>query len=182
MKHAKILYTCVGLMGAAAITGFMDYSDASKAGLLKGLYQEETTANVMLLHDKEIEFDNYSRAAFEYEGSEKSIVLADEPKKKKRGKDHEVPPPPPPIAPEAPPVPEVKSETPAPIAPEVPVTTEIPAVAPEPPTPAKDEILETPVTPPVPLQVVEIKEVSMKSFSRGPLKTKKIKSKAKNNQ
>ncbi len=179
MKHATILYTCIGLMGVAAIAGFADYSHASKAGLLKDLYAEEKTTGITLLAEKEIEFDDYSRAAFDYEQALDTIVISDEQLKKKQKKSKSIPPPPVPEAPPAPEVVMVKNVIQAPLAPEVPAIVEIPAVAPEPAIPMKAEMVVVPIVVSDSVEVVEMKEISIKSFSRGPLKPKKLVSKKK---
>jgi len=167
-------------MGAAAIAGFADYSHASKAGLLKGLYAEEKATGITFLAEKEIEFDDYSRAAFDYEQADDTIVVTEKELKKKQKKSKSIPPPPP--VPEAPPAPEivmVKNVTQEPPAPEVPVIIEIPAVAPEPAIPVKTEKTAAPIVISDSVEVVEMKEISIKSFSRGPLKPKKVISKKK---
>jgi hypothetical protein len=180
MKHATILYTCIGLMGAAAIAGFADYSSATKAGLLKGLYAEEKATSVNMLPEKEIELEDYSRAAFDYEQSIDTTVVPGEKVKKKHKKYKDIPPPPP--VPETPPAPEtvkVKNVLEAPPAPEVPGIIEIPVIAPEPAIPSKTEKVIAPIVISDTVELVEMKEVSMKSFSRGPLKSKKVISKKK---
>lgn len=180
MKHATILYTCIGLMGVAAIAGFADYSHASKAGLLKDLYAEEKATGITFLAEKEIEFDDYSRAAFDYEQPADTIVATEETLNKKQKKSKTIPPPPP--VPEAPPAPGivmVKNVIQAPPAPEVPAIVEIPAVAPEPAIPMKAEMVVVPIVVSDSVEVVAVKEISIKSFSRGPLKPKKLVSKKK---
>src|SRR5688500_18659036 len=90
MKHATVLYTCVGLMGAAALTRFIDYSYASKSGLLNSLYTEEPAfAGSTLIEKKTVELEDYSRKAIaEYETpTEEMAVNDDDPKKKKNAKN-----------------------------------------------------------------------------------------------
>lgn len=169
MKHAALTYTCIGLMGAAALTGFIDYSKASRSGLMDNLYKEETPAVGFV--SKDITLEDYSRGPIEeYAPMEEIIsVKANDPKKKKKGKKF-IPPPPP--APDAPPPPDIKEGDIQPPPPPKQETPTIPAIQPAPPAEAVKEIPAVPVIEPAP--VVEVKEVSFESFSRAPLKKKKI--------
>ena len=162
-------------MGAAALTGLIDYSYASKAGLLNSLYQEESrSTGSTLLPDKTIELEDYSRKAFDPPEIVEAPVI-DEPKKKKQRTNH-VPPPPPP-APEPPLPPDVKEADIAPPPPpkeEVPVTGAVPAL---------EVVNEIPATPAVePVIIEEDKEIKWESFSRAPLKKKKTKAITKRKQ
>jgi hypothetical protein len=174
MKHAAVLYTCIGLMGAAAVTGFVDYTRTSKSGLLKNLYSEETASTgSTLIADKEIDMEDYSRGAIEGEFQEpfqqNETALKAHPKKPKKFKKVVPPSPPPPLnKKEVAPPPPPKTEI-------IEVTAETP-VAPE--APAIEEKIEVPPAPPTP-EVTEVKEVSFKSFSRAPLIIKKTTSKRK---
>jgi hypothetical protein len=173
MKHAAIMYTCIGLMGAAAVTGFVDYTHASKAGLLNDLYSEERAGTGSTLLDKEIKIDDYSRGPLEEytpeQEQQSEIALNAQPKKLRKSKKI-IAPPPVPDAPVPPAPPQLieKNITP-------PLTIEMPGMITEAPVvseiPAIEEKAETPV-PPVP-EVVEAKEVSFKIFSRAPLNYKK---------
>jgi hypothetical protein len=158
MKHAAILYTCIGLMGAAAVAGFADYNDASKAGLLKNLYAEETaTTGSTFIAQKNIEIADYSRAAIEEKFTNEELASNAAMKKPKRIKKVAPPPPPPPVTDTSFPAPPPPPEPPAPAANEVP------------PAPAVETTLETPVAP----EVEANKELSFKIFSRAPLPTRK---------
>lgn len=169
MKHAAVLYTCVGLMGAAALAGFIDYSDAKSSGIMSRLYQEETASSgSTLVPKKDIELEDYSRGPiderFEPPLVEELAMSDDNPKTKKRTKKF-IPPPPPP-APEAPPAPEVKEgDIPSPPPPKA----EAPSVPVTEPVPAVEMVKEVPPTP-----ATETKEVTYKSFSRAPLKKKTV--------
>jgi hypothetical protein len=178
MKHAAVLYTCIGLMGTAAVTGFVDYTRASKSGLLENLYSEETASmGSTLIADKEIDMEDYSRGAIEGEFQEpvrqNETALKAQPKKPKKLK-RTVPPPPPPPPPLSkkdvtpPPPPPPKTEV-------IEVTAETPVA---PGVPSIEEKVEAPPAPPTP-EVTEVKEVSFKSFSRAPLIMKKTTSKRK---
>lgn len=179
MKHAAVLYTCVGLMGAAALAGFIDYSDASKSGIMASLYQEESqTTGSTLLQKKPVDLDDYSRGPiderFDPPKEEESALNNDEPKRKKKRSVKLLLPPPPPPVPEAPSAPEMKEGD-----------------TPPPPSPLKEEVPPVPVienmppakvskaTPPVivveaPPAVEEKAAIGFESFSRAPLKKKRI--------
>jgi hypothetical protein len=171
MKHAAVLYTCVGLMGAAALAGFIDYSDASRSGVMSSLYQEETqSTGSTLVSKKPVDLDDYSRGPIEeYTAPEEIVAVnADDPKKKRKSK--KLIPPPPPPAPDAPPVPVIKEGN---IPPPPPPEPEVPPVPVTEPAPPVEPVIETPAIPVVEtVPPAEVKEVSFKSFSRAPLKKK----------
>lgn len=172
MKHAAVLYTCIGLMGAAAITGFVDYTQASNAGTLSNLYKEELpTTGSTLIAEKEIDLEDYSRAALEEQmaNDQQEETIAEKPKPKKPKKTVPPPPPPPkqkktvtvevvedvPVAPPAEPEVIVEKVAPTPSEPPAPV---VEVKAEEPPTPATEEVKSTRITPRI--------------FSRAPLPPK----------
>jgi hypothetical protein len=169
MKHAAVLYTCIGLMGTAALAGFIDYSDASRSGVMNTLYKEETASTgSTLMPGKTIGIDDYSRGPLEEVSviKEEPVATADDPKKKKRSKKFIQPPPPP--VPDAPPPPPplIKDGDIQP-----PPKAELPPVYVTEPVAPVDVVNETPVVQPVP--PAEVKEVRWESFSRAPLKKKK---------
>jgi hypothetical protein len=180
MKHAAILYTCVGLMGTAAVTGFVDYSHASKAGLLKDLYSENKSNPVKDLNtNKEVELSDYSRGPIEEQevallGQQDEISLVDPPGKPKRLKKIEVP-----TVPDAPlpPTPSIEEKE---IAPPPPSPAELPTIVQAPVAVPSDTAIEAPAVPAVP-EVEAPKEISFKSFSRAPLSIKKSVAKKKKN-
>lgn len=59
------MYVCGGLMIAAAVLGAVDYSSASRKGTIDKLYKEERTEVKAPPAPKEIELEDYSRAAIE---------------------------------------------------------------------------------------------------------------------
>jgi len=171
MKHTAALYTCIGLMGAAAIMGFADYRTASNKGELKDLYADETIVNPVVA-SKEVNLDDYSRGPIEpdmavNDDTEKQPKKV--PQKPKRPKKS-VPPPPPP-----PPAPKKSKATGMLAAPAIPETPPAPAEVAisldEAPTPPP--VAETPVAPPPPPPAEVNEEVSFKYFSRAPLPRKK---------
>jgi hypothetical protein len=167
MKHAAVLYTCIGLMGTAALAGFIDYSDASRSGVMSSLYKEETSSTgSTFISGKTVDIDDYSRGPLEEVSviKDEPVATADDPKKKKRSK--KLIPPPPPPAPDAPPPPAIKEGT----TPPPPPKAELPPVPVTEPVPPVDAVNEIPVVQPVP--PAEIKEVRWESFSRAPLKKK----------
>lgn len=174
MKHAAVLYTCIGLMGAAAITGFVDYTQASNAGTLASLYKEERlTTGSTLMAEKEINIEDYSRAALEEPKlavEEQEVITADNPKPKKKKKN--LPPPPPPPKPKKGVAVEEVYVVEAPVAP--PAEAEV-VIAEVPATPPAEPVAEVkPETPPAPVVVEETKprKISAKFFSRAPLPPK----------
>lgn len=172
MKHAAVLYTCIGLMGAAAVTGFADYTHASRAGLLKDLYSEEKATGSSFIPVKTVDINDYSRGPIEevqVAEQQEEMALKAQPKKPKKVKKIVPPPPPPPDAP-APPPPPGKPGTPPPPPPK---TVAAVTTSEVPPAPPATEAVETPPAPPAP-EVTEVKTVSLKSFSRAPLSRKSI--------
>jgi hypothetical protein len=177
MKHAAILYTCIGLMGAAAVTGFVDYSRAKKAGVFSDLYTEHKTDARAPFIKKEINVDDYSRGPLEevsVEQEQQSKVVYNPASRKPKKPKPVTGPPPPPRVIIAPPPPTVPNKKVA------------PGNIEPPPVMQEDRVIDSnvteeitaPVTPPLP----EVKEVSFKSFSRAPLENKKIAGKRKQRQ
>ena len=66
MKPVKtFIICCSSLLILAAITGIVDYANASKTGKLKTLYKEDQPTLATTLINKEIEVEDYSRAPIE---------------------------------------------------------------------------------------------------------------------
>jgi len=168
------MYTCIGLMGAAAVVGSIDFATASRSGKLKNLYKDEVPAVNMV--NKEINVDDYSRGAIDYE--ENRMVAADTSEPVVAAK-----------RPVSPGKAKIKKSSPAPVA-EIVQTEVVPAV--EVSTVSVKQVEEVPValqpvvTEAVP--VVEEKKVEavaappeirkeetiFERFSRAPLKPRKI--------
>lgn len=112
MKHKAILYTCTGLMAAAAVMGFADYHYASKAGLFDELYAEdEQVTQPSASKEKQLDMEDYSRAAFEYPDEQRVLTAALE--DEDNTLSEELPPPPPPApAPPAEPFPAMPPKLP----------------------------------------------------------------------
>jgi len=171
MKHAAVLYTCIGLMGAAAVTGFVDYTQASNAGILADLYQDEkpTTGSTLML-DKDISIEDYSRGPLEEEvvlaedfsNDEKKLVEKPKPIKRVRS----APPPPPKLNVNEEPV--VDTDVPVAASP-ADMEKDVAEMPTMPPAPAIEAKIEAP-----PVPVEEVKEVtfSPRIFSRAPLPSK----------
>ncbi len=94
MKHATLMYTCMGLMATSAIIGSIDYATASKAGTLKNLYKEEVIA--VDLFNKKIELEDYSRGPLEYDKNVNSAIETDTSIQPPKVIKKDIPPPPPP--------------------------------------------------------------------------------------
>lgn len=151
MKHTTILYTCMGLMGAAAVTGFAEYQSASRKGELKNLYSDNTTGSGAKTNT--IDLDDYSRAPIEPQVAEAPNPPA---KPAKPARPKKLPPPPPPPL-----------TTSVHSAPNVPPTAEIN-------TPEAPAINEKPEAPPAIDTATEITVEEMPAFfSRAPLPPKK---------
>jgi hypothetical protein len=173
MKHAAVLYTCIGLMGTAAVVGFVDYRQSSKSGLLKGLYSDEKASSATTFIEKKVDINDYSRGPIEEVTEEQALRsgsvfkapsrLLKKPKKPKVPPIVESPvvPTPPKLAAKEITIPVVAiPDTVRGILPGAVVVTEI----------------ETPpVEPPIP----EVREVNYKSFSRAPLGNHQITKKRK---
>jgi len=68
------LYVCGALMIAAAVMGAVDYSKASRKGLLDKLYKEEKNA-VPVVVNKQISTEDYSRGAIDLPVQPKSDMV-----------------------------------------------------------------------------------------------------------
>ncbi len=68
------LYVCGGLMAAATIMGAIDYSSAKSKGTFNKLYKEEKPATPMIVAEKEIDLEDYSRG--EINRPEKAPIAA----------------------------------------------------------------------------------------------------------
>lgn len=55
------LYVCGGLMAAATIIGAIDYTSAKDKGTFNKLYKDEKPAAPMMVAEKEIDLEDYSR-------------------------------------------------------------------------------------------------------------------------
>jgi hypothetical protein len=165
MKHATLLYSCMGLMGAAAIAGFVDFSHASRSGKLKDLYHDKINGTgITLISTKTVDFDDYSRGPIEEyqppkEMKEELVFNTSHSKKKTKPEKKIISEVVAEANIEATPHAEIKIET-VEVTPVVETLAEVPKV---------EEMKVEPVLEDT-LIVEEKKELSFRSFSRAPLK------------
>src|SRR5687768_8293500 len=94
MKHAAVVYTCIGLMGTAVVAGIADYSYATNKGMLRGLYEDEVPVTTIVT-SKDIKAEDFSRGPISEDYEELAISSqAAQPGKKSQRKPGLLEPPP----------------------------------------------------------------------------------------